>query len=162
MIDHCVTNNVITNGQVGGKPGSWGCADQLLINKMVLDETQEQRRNLFMMWYDYKKAFDSVPHPWILKSLNLACVPSQIIKTVENLMKMWSTKVYLNDIETENIKYQTGILQGDCMSLILFILSINPLSFLLKRLPGYKTGPPGARNDTITHLFFVDDLKTYA
>ena len=38
----------------------------------------------------------------------------------------------------------------------------NPLSFLLKRGPGYKAGPPKERNTKITHLFFVDDLKTYA
>ena len=53
-------------------------------------------------------------------------------------------------------------MQGDCLSLSLFILSINPLSFLLKKLPSYKIGPPRNRNHKISHLFFVDDLKTYA
>ena len=48
------------------------------------------------------------------------------------------------------------------MSLIIFILCLNPLSFLLKKLPGYKPGPPDGRNSEISHLFFVDDLKTYA
>ena len=48
------------------------------------------------------------------------------------------------------------------MALILFILSVNPLSFLLSKLPGYKVGPPGKRKNSISHLFFVDDLKTYA
>ena len=36
------------------------------------------------------------------------------------------------------------------------------MSFLLKKLPGYNAGPPGERNTKINHLFFVDDLKTYA
>ena len=53
-------------------------------------------------------------------------------------------------------------MQGDCLSLSLFILSINPLSFLLKKLPSYKIGPPRNRNHKISHLFFVDNLKTYA
>ena len=48
------------------------------------------------------------------------------------------------------------------MALILFILSVNPLSFLLSELPGYKVGPPGRCKNSISHLFFVDDLKTYA
>ena len=48
------------------------------------------------------------------------------------------------------------------LSLVLFILSVNPLSFLLKSLPGYKIGEPGKRGISISHLFFVDDLKTYA
>ena len=77
-------------------------------------------------------------------------------------MKVWSTKLYLNDIESDIIKYLSGVLQGDCLSLIVFILCLNPLSFLLKKLPGYKPGPPSRRFDEISHLFFVDDLKTYA
>ena len=48
------------------------------------------------------------------------------------------------------------------MALILFILSINPLLFLLSKLPGYKVGPPGKCKNSISHLSFVDDLKTYA
>ena len=81
-------------------------------------------------------------------------------------MKVQVTKVTLrteNDtIGTQIVDYLTGLLQGDCLSLVLFILSINPLSFLLKNLPGYKIGEPGKRGISISHLFFVDDFKTYA
>ena len=45
--DHCSTNDIITLEQAGGKKGSWGCSDQLLINKLVLDEVGKYRRNLF-------------------------------------------------------------------------------------------------------------------
>ena len=162
LVDHCTSNNIITLEQAGGKPGSWGCTDQLLINKMILDEVKKNRRNLHLMWFDYKKAFDSVPHDWIIKALELAKVPYEIIRSVQNLMSIWATKLYLSDITSEVIKYLCGILQGDCLSLILFILSVNPLSFLLKKLPGYNAGPPGQRDTKITHLFFVDNLKTYA
>ena len=129
---------------------------------MILDEVKRNRRTLWMMWFDYKKAFDSVPHDWIIKAMHLAKVPHEIIATVMNLMELWATHLSLDEITTNIIKYLCGILQGDCLSLILFILSVNPLSFLLKKLPGYNAGPPGKRNTPITHLFFVDDLKTYA
>ena len=59
------------------------------------------------------------------------------------------------------IEYLTGILQGDCLSLILFVLCVNPLSHLLKDTEGYMTGEAGQRNLSITHLLFVDDLKTF-
>ena len=81
-------------------------------------------------------------------------------------MVIWATKLTLQTekekIETELISYITGVLQGDCLSLNLFVLSLNPLSYLLKRLPGYKAGKSDERKNVITHLFFVDDLKTYA
>ena len=44
----------------------------------------------------------------------------------------------------------------------MFELCINPLSHLLNDLPGYKLGKPGERNTNLSHLFFVDDLKTFA
>ena len=35
--DHCTANNIITVEQAGGRKHSWGCTEQLLINRMVLD-----------------------------------------------------------------------------------------------------------------------------
>ena len=40
------------------------------------------------------------------------------------------------------------------------MLSVNPLSFLLKKQEAYKAG--SRKDQTISHLFFVDDLKLYA
>ena len=62
IIDHCTVNSTVTEGQAAGKLGSWGCAEQLLINKMVYNEVIGNRRNLSTAWLDYKKAFHSVPH----------------------------------------------------------------------------------------------------
>ena len=93
--EHCSINDIITLEQAGGKKGSWGCADQLLINKMILEQVRNNRRNLLMMWFDYKKAFDSVPHDWIIKALQLAKVPSKIINVISKLMKVWATKIIL-------------------------------------------------------------------
>ena len=91
-----------------------------------------------MMWFDYKKAFDSVPHDWIIKALQLAKVPPKMSSAISQLMKVWTTKVTLKGenetIETRVINYLTGVLQGDCLSSLLFILGVNLLSFLLKNL----------------------------
>ena len=164
--DHCTSNNIITMEQAGGKKGSWGCTDQLLINKMVLDEVTAHRRNLFTMWFDYKKAFDMIAHDWLIKSLELAKIPTKLINVVKMLMQKWSVIISLNhsegNIETDTLKYLNGLLQGGCLSLILFELCINPLSHLLNDLPGYKLGKPGERDLNLSHLFFVDDLKTFA
>ena len=164
--NHCINNDIITLEQAGGKKESWGCTDQLLINKMILDEVKKHKRNLFVMWYDYKKAFDSMPHNWMLKALALAKVPPKLISAIDRLSKVWATIVSLHGtketITTDTINYLTGLLQGDCLSLLLFIISVNPLSYLLQKLPGYNAGPPGRRENMISHLFFVDDLKTYA
>ena len=164
--DHCSTNDIITLEQAGGKKGSWGCSDQLLINKLVLDEVRKYRRNLFCMWFDYRKAFDSIPHTWLFEALTLAKIPQTVIEAIKRLAEQWKTEISLQSTSgvsvADFIDYLTGILQGDCLSLILFVLCVNPLSHLLKDTEGYMTGEPGQRNISITHLLFVDDLKTFA
>ena len=140
------------------------CADQSLVNKMILEQVRNNRRNLLVMGFDHKKAFDYVSRDWIIKALQLAKVPSKIINATSQLMKVSATKITVRTenetIEMRIINYLTGVLQGDCLSLVLFILWVNPLSFLLKNLPNYKIGEPGKRVISISHLFFVDDLKT--
>ena len=37
-----------------------------------------------MMWFDYKKAFDSVRHDWIIQALQLAKIPVKIITAIKN------------------------------------------------------------------------------
>ena len=115
------------------------------------------------MWFDYQKAFDSIPHQWLFEALKLAKVPVKLTSTIER----WATKLSIQTNEsfsvTDIIKYRTGILQEDCLSLILFVLCVNPLSHLLNKLcDGYRIGTPGNRTTKINHLLFVDDLKSYA
>ena len=61
---------------------------------------------------------------------------------------------------TEIIKFFKGILQGDSFSMVLFIISLNRLSFMLKKTKGYFIGEKREINHT--HNFFVDDLKLFA
>ena len=97
--DHCTSNDIITIEQADGKKGSWGCIDQLLVNKMVMDEVRKHRRNLFVMYFDYRKAFDSISHTWLFEALKLAKVPEQLINIIRNLTGKWSTKVGLHAIQ---------------------------------------------------------------
>ena len=162
--DHCENNSIITHQQAGGKKDVQGCGEQLLINKIIPNEVKHNLRNLHTTWLDYQKVFDSVPHSWMLKPLKLAKVPTVIIKAIEQLSHQWETILYINgnseDIITEIIKYFRGIFQGNSFSVLLFILSVNPLSFLLNKLKGYSLGT-GNNRINVTINFFVDDLKLY-
>ena len=64
-------------------------------------------------------------------------------------------------IETDYIEFVKGILRGDLMSLILYVPSVNPLSFLISRENGYNIRKT-IRDKILNDLFFVDDLKLYA
>ena len=50
-------SNLLPKVQKGCHRRSYGCKDQLLINKAILEEVRCKCRNLSTAWIDYKKAF---------------------------------------------------------------------------------------------------------
>ena len=39
--EHCEINDIVTTEQVGGNWDVWGCLEQLLINKSILNEVKQ-------------------------------------------------------------------------------------------------------------------------
>jgi len=99
LYEHLETNNLLPTEQKGCKKGSYGCKDQLLINKAILEEVKSRKKNLTAAWVDYKKAFDSVPHDWILKCLSIYKISPILIQFLTQNMRQWSTTLVLNHTE---------------------------------------------------------------
>ena len=129
-----------------------------------MSEVRNKKRNLTTIWLDYKKAFDSVPHEWLIKSLHLAKLPEDLNRAIKNLTSQWCNVLHLKGEEevivSDIIYFSKGIFQGDSLSILLFISSVNPPSFLLHKLRGYACGKH--ENCNVSHNFFIDDLKLYA
>ena len=73
--------------QKGCCKGSRGTAELLYIDKHILDESKTRRKNLAMAWINYKKAYDMVPHSWIIKSLKMYKISDEVINTSTKLWK---------------------------------------------------------------------------
>lgn len=162
IYEHLDSNGMLPIEQKGCRRGSYGCKDQLLINKAILEEVRGSKKNLTTAWIDYKKAFDSVPHDWILKSLNIYKISPIIIQFIAESMKQWSTTLTLShakgQMKSRTLKIKSGIFQGDSLSPLLFCVALAPLSSLLNETGyGYKS----KSGEKINHLFYMDDLKTY-
>jgi hypothetical protein len=54
--------------------GSKRCIAQLLISKAILQKCKSKKKNICMAWRDYQKTFDSMPHSWIIRSLELIVI----------------------------------------------------------------------------------------
>ena len=122
---HEYKNNIVTPEQAAGKNRVWETAEQLLINKSILKELRSVRRNLVTVWLDCRKAFNSIPHSWLLHALKLAKPENHLLTTIKNVTESWYTKFNLNGkddpIGSNLIKIITGIYQGDSLSGILFV-----------------------------------------
>ena len=118
--NHISDTDIMTEEQKGCCRGSLGCKEQLIIDLAILDEVHRKKRNLSVAWIDLRKAFDSVPHSWLLEVLRLYKVTPTIISAVSELMKTWSTSMFLGSgeqaIQTDEIPIRRGIYQGDSLS----------------------------------------------
>jgi hypothetical protein len=137
--------NLMPKEQKGCCRGSKGCKDQLLISKAMLQECKckGKKKNLCMAWIDYQKAFDRVPHSWINISLEIIGINTKLIPFTKKIMDYWRTCMHQhaeNELtETEDIKIQCGIFQGDSLSPLLFCICLIPLTEQLNKLnTGYE------------------------
>ena len=129
---------------------------------MILEDCKAKRKNLSTAWIDYRKAFDSVPHSWIIKAMQIYKVSPDLIKYIKHSMSTWQTTMILNfssgSTKTNPIRIKNGIFKGDTLSPLLFCLSLAPLSNLLNNTKlGYAIN-----KERISHLFYMDDLKLYS
>ena len=162
IYDHLQTNEILPDEQKGCRRNSRGTKDQLLIDRAVLKEAKAMKRALAMGWVDYRKAYDMLPHSWILESLGLIKVAKNIKELLEQSMGNWKTDLTANGEVLGEVEIRRGIFQGDSLSPLLFIVAMIPLTILLRREQrtlGYEFGKEKRR---MNHLLFMDDLKLYA
>lgn len=127
-----------------------------------MEEAKSRKRNLMTAWTDYKKAFDPVPHSWILKCLGMYNISPIMKGFIESSMKKWKTTLHLSHekgaLKSRKININSGIFQGDSLSPLPFCIALAPLSSLLNNSGyGFKIN-----NIIINYLFYVDELKTFA
>ena len=91
LYESIVESDYLPLEREGCKKKSRGTTDQLLIDKAILRDSKKKHRNLAMAWVDYRKAYDMVPHSWIIESLKLAQVAPNIIEFIEKSMTNWKT-----------------------------------------------------------------------
>ena len=134
LYSHLEKEAIMTPEQRGGKKDCYGCkiSCQLMINNAILENCKKRKKNLSTAWIDYKESFDSVPHSWILKCLQMYKIHPVLITFIEESMSQWKTNMTLvhkgGVQETAPIRIKRGIFQGDSLSPLLFTMSLNPLS----------------------------------
>ena len=113
LYNHLEKESIMTLEQRGGKKNCYGCIDQLMINNVILENCKKKKKNLSTAWIDYKKAFDSVPHSWILACLRMYKINPVLTTFIEASMRQWKTNMVLvhesEVLETGPISIKRGI-----------------------------------------------------
>ena len=163
---HLTSNNIMAEEQKGCRKRSKGCKEQLIIDSVIRKQTEKHQRNLHTAFIDYRKAFDTVPHSWLLRILEIYKINPVIRQFLASIMKKWKTKIQLRtadkQLETEFINILRGIFQGDALSALWFCMCLNPLSNALnKTKSGFHIRDRRKTLYLLNHLLYVDDIKLY-
>ena len=66
-------------------------------------------------------------------------LPPNVIALLKSTMIDWKTELISGDTNLAGVNINRGIFQGDSLSLLLFILSLIPLTLVLRRMKqGYS------------------------
>ncbi|KAF2069044.1 hypothetical protein CYY_009637 [Polysphondylium violaceum] len=96
-------------------------------NTMIITN-KDQTLLPVITFYDAAKAFDSVSHNAIERSLNRVNLPIQIINTIMDMIKGSTIKIQVNGNLTKPFPVETGIKQGDPISPTLFVIVVESLA----------------------------------
>ena len=132
-------NSLLPSEQKGCKKRSRGTKDQLLIDQMVLRDCKRRHTSLAMAWVDYRKAYDMVPHSWIVECMEIFGIAENVKEFLTGSMSNWKTKLTSSGEYLGTVNVKRGIFQGDSLSPLLFVLCMIPLSLILRKVTaGYE------------------------
>ena len=123
---------------------------------------KENKNSLKTAWIDVKKAFDSVDHSYLIdciENLNLPCWISEFLKST---IEKWKLSIRYKNEQILEKRVERGILQGDSLSPLLFVLCMDPLSRRLNGKYPKLEVKLDRENYCSNHLLFIDDLKLFA
>ena len=148
------SHGLFPDEQKGCCKGSRGTSELLYIDQLILDESKTKQKNLAMAWIDYKKAYDMVPHSWIINSLKMYKTSAEVINFIDKTMKTWRVDLTAGGRRLAEAKIQRGIFQGDALSPLLFIITMMPLNNILRKCTaGYKLS---RSLEKVDHLMYMD------
>ncbi len=146
IMTHMNNNDFFSDKQYGFLPGR-STTLQLLT---VLDDWTEmldEGDSLDVIYCDFKKAFDTVPHKRLLKKMASYGIDGKIHQWVSAFLTGRKQKVVVNGEQSSYTEVISGIPQGSVLGPLLFVLYINDL--------------PQVIDQGSSMYLFADDTKVF-
>ena len=136
--------NFFSESQFGFRKGR-SCSSQLLEVMNDLSKYTEDKTNIDIIYFDFKKAFDTVPHKRLLYKLENAGLTGNILNWIKDFLKNRKQKVTIQSSESDEVNVLSGVPQGSILGPLFFLVFINDL-------------PNGIKSNC---KMFADDTKLY-
>lgn len=160
LIDWLNAHNILLEEQAGFRKG-YSCLDQIFVlNCLISSKLKKKRGKLYSVFVDFKGAFDNIDHLLLWSELRKINVSTKFIRIIRDMYSKAYAKVRTSNGLTEPFKINSGVLQGEVLSPILFSLFLNEL---VNRLNNSKISDISLNNgEPLNILLYADDAVILA
>ena len=144
LFDHFVKNDLLSEEQYGFCGGR-SCTTQLLNTLYDWFTYLDENIPVDVVYLDFRKAFDTVPHERLMSKLFGYGVKGKIYNWIKDFLKDRTQYVNINENKSDNVPVTSGVPQGSVLGHTLFIYYINDLPSVASSIA----------------KMFADDTKAY-
>jgi len=144
IVHHLQRNSIIKDSQHGFR-NKKSCLTNLLEFMEKVSEHLDSGEPVDVIYLDFQKAFDKVPHVRLLAKLEAIGIKGKLLGWIKEWLNGRKQRVVINGMESDWEEVLSGIPQGSILGPLLFIIFINDLEL-------------GIRNSI---LKFADDTKLF-
>ena len=144
IINHLIKNKLLAEEQHGFVPHR-NCMTNLLTAIEDWSTMMDQGKSFDVIYTDFSKAFDSVPHTRLNRKLKSIGISGDILGWIEAFLANRRQKVTVEGVTSSWTDVKSGIPQGSVLGPILFVVFINDMP-----------------NNLLSNCkMFADDAKVY-
>jgi hypothetical protein len=123
--------------------------------KQIIAKANEYNTQIYIMFIDFRKAFDSIDRKEMIKIIEQLMIPEKLKRVVKMIIVNTKATVITRGGETEEFTINKGIRQGDSLSATLFIIVMD---YVVRNIDRKNT----IRNRGVQIIAYADDITIVA